>query len=128
MAAPYVRNLWYMAAWDHEVPEDGMLARTFLDRKWLIHRLAYRRANHCNLHVRGYKEEGTTTTPFDMVVRNDLDRFHLAMDAIERVPKLQRIGYHHKQDHAKPKPLRYNVLSQLKLNRPYNQAYLLKRK
>jgi len=55
---------------------------------WLIHRLTYRRANHRNLHVRGYKEEGTTTTPFDMAVRNDLDRFHLVMDAVNRVPKL----------------------------------------
>jgi xylulose-5-phosphate/fructose-6-phosphate phosphoketolase len=55
---------------------------------WLIHRLAYRRTNHANLHVRGYKEEGTVTTPFDMVVRNDLDRFHLAMDVIDRVPGL----------------------------------------
>jgi xylulose-5-phosphate/fructose-6-phosphate phosphoketolase len=55
---------------------------------WLIHRLTYRRTNHKNLHVRGYKEEGTTTTPFDMVVRNDLDRFHLVRDVIERVPKL----------------------------------------
>ena len=55
---------------------------------WLIHRLTYRRTNHKNLHVRGYKEEGTTTTPFDMVVRNDLDRFHLAGDVIDRVPKL----------------------------------------
>jgi xylulose-5-phosphate/fructose-6-phosphate phosphoketolase len=55
---------------------------------WLIHRLAYRRTNHPNLHVRGYKEEGTTTTPFDMVVRNDLDRFHLVMDVIDRVPTL----------------------------------------
>ncbi|NJM70759.1 MAG: phosphoketolase family protein [Scytonema sp. RU_4_4] len=55
---------------------------------WLIHRLSYRRTNHANLHVRGYKEEGTTTTPFDMVVINDLDRFHLAMDVINRVPKL----------------------------------------
>ena len=55
---------------------------------WLIHRLAYRRANHANLHVRGYKEEGTTTTPFDMMVRNDLDRFHLVMDVVNRVPKL----------------------------------------
>ena len=55
---------------------------------WLIHRLTYRRTNHKNLHVRGYKEEGTTTTPFDMVVRNDLDRFHLAGDVIDRVEKL----------------------------------------
>jgi len=55
---------------------------------WLIHRLTYRRANHKNLHVRGYKEEGTTTTPFDMVVLNDLDRFNLAADALERLPKL----------------------------------------
>jgi xylulose-5-phosphate/fructose-6-phosphate phosphoketolase len=61
---------------------------------WLIHRLTYRRKNHENLHVRGYKEEGTTTTPFDMVVRNDLDRFHLVMDVIDRVPKLgYRAGY-----------------------------------
>jgi xylulose-5-phosphate/fructose-6-phosphate phosphoketolase len=58
---------------------------------WLIHRLTYRRTNHDNLHVRGYKEEGTTTTPFDMVVRNDMDRFHLVEDVIDRVPKL---GYH----------------------------------
>jgi xylulose-5-phosphate/fructose-6-phosphate phosphoketolase len=55
---------------------------------WLIHRFAYRRANHGNLHVRGYKEEGTTTTPFDMTVLNDLDRFHLAQDVIDRVPGL----------------------------------------
>jgi len=55
---------------------------------WLIHRLTYRRRNHDNLHVRGYKEEGTTTTPFDMVVLNDLDRFHLAADVIDRVPGL----------------------------------------
>lgn len=54
---------------------------------WLIHRLTYRRANHENIHVRGYKEEGTITTPFDMTVLNELDRFHLAMDTIDRVPK-----------------------------------------
>ena len=54
---------------------------------WLIHRLTYRRTNHKNLHVRGYKEEGTTTTPFDMVVRNDMDRFHLVADVIDRVPQ-----------------------------------------
>jgi xylulose-5-phosphate/fructose-6-phosphate phosphoketolase len=55
---------------------------------WLIHRLTYRRSNHHNLHVRGYKEEGTTTTPFDIVMMNDLDRFHLVMDVIDRVPSL----------------------------------------
>src|SRR5499427_9349248 len=55
---------------------------------WLIHRLTYRRTGHENLHVRGYKEEGTTTTPFDMVVRNDMDRFHLVIDVIDRVPGL----------------------------------------
>ena len=55
---------------------------------WLIHRLTYRRTNHQNLHVRGYKEEGTTTTPFDMVMLNDLDRFHIVMDVIDRVPSL----------------------------------------
>jgi xylulose-5-phosphate/fructose-6-phosphate phosphoketolase len=56
---------------------------------WLIHRLTYRRANHANLHVRGYKEEGTTTTPFDMVMLNDLDRYHLVADVIDRVPALR---------------------------------------
>jgi len=61
---------------------------------WLIHRLTYKRTNHDNLHVRGYKEEGTTTTPFDMVVLNDLDRFHLVGDVIDRVPGLgARLAY-----------------------------------
>ena len=64
---------------------------------WLIHRLTYRRTNHGNLHVRGYKEEGTTTTPFDMVVLNTLDRFHLVMDVANRVPKLQGQAAHIKQ-------------------------------
>ena len=63
----------------------------------LIHRLTYRRTNHDNLHVRGYKEEGTTTTPFDMTVLNDLDRFHLASDVVDRVPRLQRVGGHFQQ-------------------------------
>ncbi len=65
---------------------------------WLIHRLTYRRPNHDNLHVRGYKEEGTTTTPFDMVVLNDLDRYHLAADVIDRVPKLAGRAGHLKQE------------------------------
>jgi xylulose-5-phosphate/fructose-6-phosphate phosphoketolase len=56
---------------------------------WLIHRLTYRRTNHGNFHVRGYKEEGTTTTPFDMTVLNQVDRFNLAMDVIDRVDRLQ---------------------------------------
>ena len=65
---------------------------------WLIHRLTYRRTNHKNLHVRGYKEEGTTTTPFDMTVMNDLDRFHLVMDVIDRVPNLGISAAHVKQE------------------------------
>ncbi len=65
---------------------------------WLIHRLTYRRTNHKNLHVRGYKEEGTTTTPFDMVVRNDLDRFHLVKDVFERVKGLEDIAAYAAQD------------------------------
>ena len=64
---------------------------------WLIHRLCYRRHGHDNFHVRGYKEEGTTTTPFDMTVMNDLDRFHLAGDVVDRVPKFQRVGSHFQQ-------------------------------
>ena len=68
--------------------KDRPIIFAFHGYPWLIHRLAYKRPNHDNLHVRGYKEEGTTTTPFDMTVRNDLDRFHLAGDVIDRVPKL----------------------------------------
>jgi len=64
---------------------------------WLIHRLAYRRTNHKNLHVRGYKEEGATTTPFDMLVRNDLDRYHLTADVINRVSKLSHMVAYTKQ-------------------------------
>jgi xylulose-5-phosphate/fructose-6-phosphate phosphoketolase len=65
---------------------------------WLIHRLTYRRADHENLHVRGYKEEGTTTTPFDMVMLNDLDRFHLVIDVIDRVPGLAPRAAHLRQE------------------------------
>jgi xylulose-5-phosphate/fructose-6-phosphate phosphoketolase len=65
---------------------------------WLIHRLTYRRTNHANLHVRGYKEEGTTTTPFDMVMLNDLDRYHLVMDVIDRVPGLADRAGHLRQE------------------------------
>ena len=64
---------------------------------WLIHRLTYRRTNHANLHVRGYKEEGTTTTPFDMAVLNELDRYHLVMDVVDRVPGLAAAAPHIKQ-------------------------------
>jgi xylulose-5-phosphate/fructose-6-phosphate phosphoketolase len=64
---------------------------------WLIHRLAYRRTNHANMHVHGYQEEGSTTTPFDMVVRNELDRFHLVGDVIDRVPKLGAAAVYAKQ-------------------------------
>ncbi len=64
---------------------------------WLIHRLTYRRTNHKNLHVRGYKEEGTTTTPFDMVVRNDMDRFHLVADVVDRVPHMATSAAYIKQ-------------------------------
>ncbi len=65
---------------------------------WLIHRLTYRRTNHHNMHVRGYKEEGTTTTPFDMVMLNDLDRFHLVVDVIDRVPGLADKAAHLRQE------------------------------
>jgi xylulose-5-phosphate/fructose-6-phosphate phosphoketolase len=67
---------------------DKPIVFAFHGYPWLIHRLTYRRANHGNLHVRGYKEEGTTTTPFDMVMLNDLDRYHLVIDVIDRVPGL----------------------------------------
>ncbi len=65
---------------------------------YLIHRLTYRRTNHHNIHVRGYKEEGTTTTPFDMLVRNEMDRYHLVQDAIDRVPKLGAMAAYVRQE------------------------------
>jgi xylulose-5-phosphate/fructose-6-phosphate phosphoketolase len=76
---------------------DKPIVFAFHGYPWLIHRLTYRRRNHDNLHVRGYKEEGTTTTPFDMTVLNDLDRFHLAMDVLNRAPALQASGAHARQ-------------------------------
>src|SRR6185312_9516698 len=91
----------------HGLPDAQFDALFTLDRPvvfayhgypWLIHRLTYRRANHGNLHVRGYKEEGTTTTPFDMVMLNDLDRFHLVMDVIDRVPGLGARAAHVRQE------------------------------
>ena len=76
------------AAFDALFTKDRPIVFAYHGYPWLIHRLTYRRTNHANLHVRGYKEEGTTTTPFDMVMLNDLDRFHLVMDVIDRVPGL----------------------------------------
>ncbi|MCL4427823.1 MAG: phosphoketolase family protein [Deltaproteobacteria bacterium] len=78
--------------------ENKPMVFAFHGYPWLIHRLCYRRKNHPNLHVRGYKEEGTTTTPFDMAVRNDLDRFHLVMDAAERVESLKYKAAYIKQE------------------------------
>ena len=78
--------------------KDRPIIFAFHGYPWLIHRLTYRRTNHGNLHVRGYKEEGTTTTPFDMVVLNDLDRFHLAGDVIDRVPALGAKAAYAKQE------------------------------
>ncbi len=76
------------AAFDALFTTDRPVVFAYHGYPWLIHRLTYRRTNHANLHVRGYKEEGTTTTPFDMVMLNDLDRFHLVMDVVDRVPGL----------------------------------------
>ena len=85
------------AEFDALFTTDKPVIFAYHDYPSLIHRLTYRRRNHANLHVRGYKEEGTTTTPFDMVVRNDLDRFHLAVDVIDLVPGLCRraVGVRH---------------------------------
>jgi xylulose-5-phosphate/fructose-6-phosphate phosphoketolase len=76
-------------AFDAIFTKDRPVVFAFHGYPWLIHRLTYRRTNHGNLHVRGYKEEGTTTTPFDMTVLNEIDRFHLALDVIARVPRLR---------------------------------------
>ena len=85
------------ADFDSLFTQDKPIIFAYHGYPWLIHRLTYRRTNHRNLHVRGYKEEGTTTTPFDMVVRNDLDRFHLVADVARRVPKLKDQAPHLKQ-------------------------------
>ena len=85
------------AEFDSMFTIDKPIIFAFHGYPWLVHRLTYRRKNHENLHVRGYKEEGTTTTPFDMTVLNDIDRFHLAADVVDRVPRLQRVGAHFKQ-------------------------------
>jgi xylulose-5-phosphate/fructose-6-phosphate phosphoketolase len=85
------------AEFDVLFTRDKPIVFAFHGYPWLIHRLTYRRTNHGNLHVRGYKEEGTTTTPFDMVVLNDLDRFHLVADVIDRVPKLGARAAYFKQ-------------------------------
>lgn len=83
--------------YDEIFTTDKPVVFAFHGYPWLIHRLTYRRHGHAQLHVRGYKEEGTTTTPFDMTVRNDIDRFHLAGDVIDRVPRLQETAAHVKQ-------------------------------
>jgi xylulose-5-phosphate/fructose-6-phosphate phosphoketolase len=106
MQADHRTDNWNLAEpLDYEI-DDGTKINSFTrDRPiifdyhgypWLIHRLTYRRANQ-QLHVRGYKEEGTTTTPFDMCVLNEIDRFHLAMDVIDRVPRLENISAHLRQ-------------------------------
>jgi len=82
---------------DQMLTRDKPVIFAFHGYPWLIHRLTYRRTNHDNIHVRGYKEEGTITTPFDMTVLNDLDRFHLVMDAIDRLPQLGDRGIYLKQ-------------------------------
>jgi xylulose-5-phosphate/fructose-6-phosphate phosphoketolase len=85
------------ADFDALFTRDKPIIFAFHGYPWLIHRLTYRRHNHGNLHVRGYKEEGTITTPFDMAVLNDLDRFHLVGDAIDRLPQLQASAAYVKQ-------------------------------
>src|SRR5947207_15686295 len=86
---------------DHEFDTifttDGPVVFAFHGYPWLIHRLTYRRTNHSNIHVRGYKEEGSINTPLELAIDNNIDRFSLAMDVVDRVPRLQRIGGHAKE-------------------------------
>src|SRR5262249_13293020 len=82
---------------DAPITKDTPLIFACHGHPWLIHRLTNRLTNHKNIHVRGYKEEGTTTTPFDMVVMNDLDRFHLCADVIDRLPQLGARAAYFKQ-------------------------------
>ena len=86
------------AEFDEVFTKDRPVIFAYHGYPWLIHRLTYRRANHENIHVRGYKEEGTTTTPFDMVMLNDLDRYHLVIDVIDRVPSLGSKAAHIRQE------------------------------
>jgi xylulose-5-phosphate/fructose-6-phosphate phosphoketolase len=86
------------ADFDSLFTTDKPIIFNFHGYPWLIHRLAYRRTNHRNLHVRGYKEKGNINTPMELAINNQTDRFSLAMDAIDRVPKLQRIGSHAKEE------------------------------
>ena len=92
------------ADFDELFTKDKPVIFAFHAYPWLIHRLTYRRTNHSNIHVRGYKEEGTITTPFDMAVLNDLDRFHLAIDAVGRIPQTGAKGHYLKQQ------LKYKLL------------------
>lgn len=94
-------------------PKDTPTIFAYHGYPWLIHRLAYRRANHDHLHVRGYKEEGTTTTPFDMVVLNDMDRFHLVVDVMDRVPKM----------HAHAESIRQKMRAKLREHKTYIETY-----
>jgi xylulose-5-phosphate/fructose-6-phosphate phosphoketolase len=85
------------ADFDSIFTKDKPVIFAFHAYPWLIHRLTYRRTNHDNIHVRGYKEEGTITTPFDMTVLNDMDRFHLVIDTIDRLPQVGDEGARLKQ-------------------------------
>jgi xylulose-5-phosphate/fructose-6-phosphate phosphoketolase len=82
------------AEFDSLFTDDKPVIFAYHGYPWLIHRLTYRRTNHANFHVRGYVEEGTTTTPFDICVMNRIDRYDLAIDVIDRVPRLRTIGAH----------------------------------